>query len=136
MFPSKSHDSFEHAMDRLLADALDAINGWSSVWSPACDLYEDASTYSIAVALPGCSPDQVEIHVQDKMLTIKGDRKIESPEGRIWYHQYIPKGPFSCSVKLPKCVDDQTSTASFQHGVLTITFTKSEKAMPRRILIE
>ena len=136
MLPSMGHDSFEHEMDRLLDDALDAIDGWSSVWSPACNLYEDASTYSIAVALPGCSLDQVDIHVQGKMVTIKGDRKIESPEGRIWYLQHIPKGPFVCSVKLPEYVDDQKPMASFQHGILTITFAKQEEAMPRRILIE
>jgi HSP20 family protein len=130
------HDSFEHEMDRLFDDALHAVDSWSSVWSPACDLYEDASMYSIAVALPGCSLDQVDVQVQGKMLTIKGNRKIESPEGRIWYLQHIPKGPFACSVKLPEYVDDQKSTAAFQQGVLTITFMKCEEARPRRILIE
>jgi HSP20 family protein len=133
MLPSMEHDSFEHEMDRLLDDVVHTTDGSFSVWSPACDLYEDASTYSIAVALPGCSPDQVDVLVQGKMLTIKGDRNIESPDGRIWYLRHIPRGPFACSVKLPEYVDDQKSTASFQQGVLTITFTKCEEAMPRRI---
>jgi HSP20 family protein len=131
-----AHDSFEREMDRLLDDALQAVDGWLSTWSPACDLYEDGSTYSIAVALPGCHADQIEVQVQGRVLTIKGARKVDSPEGRIWYLRHIPAGPFACSVKLPDYVDDQTPTASFQHGVLTVTFAKCEEAKPRRIMIE
>lgn len=129
MLPSMAHDSFE-------GDALHALDGWLSAWSPACDLYEDDVTYSIAVALPGCRPDQIEIQVHGKMVTIKGERQVEGPEGRIWYLRHIPEGPFACSVELPRYVDEQTSSASFQHGVLTITFTKCEEAKPRRIMIE
>lgn len=130
MLPSMAHDSFEREMDRLLDDAR------SSAWAPACNLYEDDSTYSIAVALPGCHPDRIQAQVHDGMLTIKGERKVESPEGRIWYLRHIPEGPFACSVKLPGFVDDQTSTASFQHGVLTITFAKCEEGKSRRIMIK
>jgi HSP20 family protein len=136
MLPDMAHESFEREIDGLLDDALHAVNGWLSSWSPACDLYEDDSTYSIAVALPGCHADRIEVQVQDKMVRIKGERKVESPEGRIRYLRHIPEGPFACSVKLPEYVDDQTSTASFQQGVLTITFAKCERAKPRGIMIE
>lgn len=136
MLPDMAHDSFEREMDRLLDDALHAVNGWLSTWSPACDLYEEDSTYSIAVALPGCHADQIEVQVQDSMVTIRGERKVESPESRIWYLRHIPEGPFACSVKLPGYVDDQTSMASCQQGVLTLTFAKCEQAKPRRIMIE
>jgi HSP20 family protein len=128
-------DSFERQVDQLLDEALQGNHGGSSVWWPACDLYEDDSTFSVAVALPGCRTDQIDVHVEGKMLTVKGQRETESLHGRIWYLQNIPTGPFACSVKLPEYVDDHRSKISFEHGVLTITFVKCEEARTRRVVV-
>lgn len=126
MLPSAAADPVEGEVDRLLDDALSGVDGPSSTWAPDCNLYEDDSTYSIAVALPGCRRDLIDIQVHDKMLTITGRCQVESPEGRIWYLRHIPEGPFACSVKLPDYADDLTFTVSFQEGVLTIVFAKYE----------
>jgi hypothetical protein len=61
---------------------------------------------------------------------------VESPEGRVWYSQRIRTGPFACSVKCPKYVDDQSARASFEQGVLTITCPKRKEAMSCRIPVE
>ena len=96
MLPSMDTSSFERESKTPLGDMLSVSA--LPVWLPACDIYEDAATYSIAVALPGCHADQIEVQVQGTMLTIKGEREVESLDGRIWYLQHIGTGPFICTV--------------------------------------
>lgn len=128
--------SAESQIDRLLDDALHAVNERSESWDPAGNIFEDQDGFTVRMALPGIEPSRIDVQVEHSVLRVKGERKSETSEQTHWYTRNIPEGVFSCSFTLPAYVDHDKSTASYRHGVLTITFPNREKAKPRRIMIE
>lgn len=135
--PALSHnESVESQVDRLLNDAMQAVNEWSESWDPPCNIYEDSDGFTVQMALPGIEPSQIDVQVENNVLRVKGERKNETSEQTRWYTRSIPQGVFLCSFKLPAHVDHEKSIASYKHGVLTITFPKREEAKPRRIMIK
>ena len=66
---------------------------------------------------------------------VKGQRAEDQADGRRWLSRGIPSGEFSCGFRLPATVDEHRSSASYKHGILSITFPKREEAKPRRIAI-
>ena len=135
--PALFHNgSVESQVDRLLDDAIQAVSEWSESWEPTCNIFEDSDGFTVQMALPGIEPSQIDVQVEHNVLRVKGERKSETSEQTRWYTRSIPEGVFSCPFKLPAYVDHEKSTASYKHGVLTITFPKREEAKPRRIMIE
>jgi HSP20 family protein len=128
--------SVESQIDRLLDDAIQSVNGWSTSWDPACNVFEDEQGFRVQMALPGFDVNQIGVQVENNVLRVKGERKRDESEGRRWYVQGIAEGTFSCSFKLPDYADHEKSTASYKQGLLTITFPKREEAKPRQIMIE
>lgn len=122
-------------IDRLLDEAIRTVNGWTSAWQPACDLFEDEQGVTLRMAVPGYDPSQIEVQVEDGVVQVKGERTGDEAEGRCWYQREIPHGSFVCSFRLPASVDHGQSTAFYKHGTLTITFPKREEAKPRKIMI-
>ncbi len=123
-------------VDHLLDDAIQAVSEWSTSWEPPCNIFEDQDGFAVQMALPGLEPSQIDVQVEHNVLRVKGERRSEMAEQAKWYMRTIPEGVFSCSFTLPASVDHDKSTASYRHGVLTITFPKREEAKPRRIMIE
>jgi HSP20 family protein len=135
--PMLSHNGpVESQIDRLLDDAMQAVSKWSESWDPTCNIFEDPDGFTVQMALPGMESNQIDVQVENNVLRVNGERKSEMSEQTKWYTRSIPEGVFSCSFKLPAYVDHEKSTASYRHGVLTITFPKREEARPRRIMIE
>ncbi len=128
--------SVESQVDRLLDDAIQTVSEWSASWEPTCNIFEDSDGFTVQMALPGLEPSRIDVQVEHNVLRVKGERKSETSEHAKWYTRSIPEGVFSCSFKLPAYVDHGKSTASYRHGVLTITFPEREEAKPRRIMIE
>lgn len=128
--------SVESQVDHLLDDAIQAVSEWSASWDPTCNIFEDPDRFTVQMALPGMESSQIDVQVENHVLRVKGERKNETSEQTRWYTRSIPEGVFSCSFTLPAYVDHDKSTASYRHGVLTITFPKREEAKPRRIMIE
>ncbi len=128
--------SGESQVDRLLDDAIQAVSEWSESWDPTCNIFEDQGGFTIQMALPGMESSQIDVQIEHNVLRVKGERKSQTSEQTQWYTRNIPEGVFSCSFKLPAYVGHDKSTASYRHGVLTITFPKREEAKPRRIMIE
>jgi HSP20 family protein len=128
--------SVKSQVDRLLDDAIRAVSEWSESWEPTCNIFEDSDGFTVQMALPGIEPSHIDVQVEHNVLRVNGERKSDISEQAKWYTRSIPEGGFSCSFKLPAYVDHEKSTASYRHGVLTITFLKREEANPRRIMIE
>lgn len=128
--------SGESQVDRLLDDAIQAASERSESCQPTCNIFEDPDGFTVQMALPGIEPSQIDVQVAHDVLRVKGERVNETSEQTKWYARSIPEGIFSCSFKLPAYVDQGKSTASYRHGVLTITFPKREEARSRRIMIE
>lgn len=122
-------------VDKFLDEALRTVNGTTS-WGPACNSYEDERSFWIQAALPGIDRKNVEISVEDDVLTIKGERKEDDATKRTYFLRELNRGSFVRSFKLPATADQSKVAASYKDGVLTVELPKREETKPRRITIE
>ncbi|MDA0184667.1 Hsp20/alpha crystallin family protein [Solirubrobacter phytolaccae] len=105
-------------------------------WLPAMDLAESADEFVLTADLPGLSDEDVKIEVEDRVLTISGERTSERTEGKGGYHRVERAfGSFRRTLTLPEGVDAEAITASFDRGVLELRIPKPEQRKPRRIEI-
>jgi Molecular chaperone (small heat shock protein) len=121
-------------VDKFLDEALRGANG-SASWSPACNAYENERSYWVQAALPGLQREDIEIVVEDQVLTIKGERKEEAPKDRTYFVREFNRGSFVRSFKLPNTADQGKVAATYQDGVLMVEVPKREETKPRRITI-
>ena len=105
-------------------------------WVPAMDLVETADDFVLRADLPGLTQDDVKIELEDSTLTVSGERKSERTDKHEGYYRVERAfGSFSRSLTLPKGIDADAVTASFDNGVLEIRVPKPEERKPRRISI-
>ena len=129
--------SFETAVDRLFQEALSSINQGRQVWIPASNVYQDTNGVTIEVALPGLTAKDVDVQLEDGVVTIKGSYpRTDDHKERSMLVQEFGRGAFERTFSLPPTVDQQQTRASFKEGLLVVTCPVQEAAKPRRILIE
>lgn len=122
-------------IDRMFDDALNSTG--TSRWTPAVDIREDDHAISLDFELPGLKPEDVELSVENGVLTVSGQKRAvrkEGEEGR-WHMVERTYGSFFRSFQLPKGVNEARIEASFDSGVLTVTIPKAALPQPRRIEI-
>ena len=105
-------------------------------WTPAVDIREEPDQFVLIADIPGVDPKDIEITMENSVLTIKGERQQEAREGQQGY-QRIERthGTFYRRFSLPDSADEARISAKGEHGVLMITIPKREKAQPRRIAV-
>lgn len=104
---------------------------------PAVDIEETKDGYLLTADIPGLSPEQIDINVEDGVLTFKGERKSERKEERDGYRRYERMfGSFRRSFVLPKGVDPAGVEAQVAHGQLTVRVPKPAQAQPRRVAVK
>lgn len=127
-------------LNRIMDEALGAgFDGGTlaSAWVPAVDVVEDQEHLRIVVELPGVHPEDVKLSLENQVLTIRGEKRQESEETKERWHRYERSyGSFERSFTLPSTVDAEHIQASVEHGVLTVTLPKAERARPREIPIK
>ena len=102
-------DALSRQIDRLFDEALGEWGTSSDHWVPACNVREDENGFYVQVALPGWEPNQVNLEMKDKMLTVWGERAGEKT-GQ--YHvREIPDGSFSRVFALPPSIDHEKARA-------------------------
>lgn len=105
-------------------------------WHPTVDVLEDGERILLAVDLPGIEQKDVEIEIENNVLTLRGERKIARAKGGDGFARYErPSGSFSRSFTLPPTVDRERITAETRAGVLTIVLPKRPETQPRQIKI-
>lgn len=105
------------------------------VW-PAVDIEETKDGYVLTADVPGLSADQLDINVDNGVLTLKGERKVERKEEGDGYRRYERTfGAFHRSFVLPKGVDPSAVEAQVDHGQLTVRVPKPVQAVPRRVAV-
>lgn len=112
-------------------------NGNGQRWLPAMDLVEADDHFLLTADLPGLGPDDVAIEVQDRTLTISGERNASherKEKGFVRLERSF--GKFSRTLTLPEGVDADRIAAAFGNGVLELTIPKPEERKPRRISIQ
>jgi HSP20 family protein len=104
---------------------------------PAVDVSETEQAVLVNAELPGLGAEDVELHVENNYLVLRGEKKEEREEKKKnAVHRECSYGRFSRSIPLPTEVQSDKVTAKFKNGVLKVTLPKSEKARTRRISIE
>ncbi len=107
-------------------------------WTPAVDIYEnDEHDVVMAVELPGMKREDIEITVDDGVLTVSGRRRYQ-PEIRRdrFYRMERSQGEFSRSFTLPATLDTARITAKYEDGLLVITLPQREEAKPRQVVVK
>jgi len=101
---------FDLQIDRLFEDAVKTMG----TGRPACNVWEDPDHFYVQMALPGWDAKDINIKVEDGVVTLKGAREEKAPESPTYFVH---------------------ATAAFKDGVLTVEFAKREEAKPRQITI-
>jgi HSP20 family protein len=132
--------SLRQAMDRLLEDSFVSPRGGGNGTEEqhlALDVYTTSDALVVEAALPGVKPDDVKVSVLGDSLTISGSTHEEQKrdEGGYSYRE-IRRGAFSRTVTLPSGLKADAATASFENGLLRLSFPKAEEAKPRQIQIK
>lgn len=106
-------------------------------WLPAVDIRETDEQFVFTAELPGLAKDDVTITIEDKVLTIAGERSFEAKEENDNFHRIERAyGTFSRSFSLPHDVDQEKVAANFKNGLLTVAVPKTEATKPRQIEIK
>ncbi len=121
-------------IDRLFDDVVGSA---STRWTPAVDVRETEKSLAIDVELPGIKPENVEVDVENGVLSITGEKRSErTNEEKGRYHMVERSyGSFFRSFQLPAGVDESQINASFHDGVLTVDIPKAALPQPRKIQI-
>jgi HSP20 family protein len=108
----------------------------TTAWAPALDISERKDAYLVTVELPGVEPDDLEITLEDGVLTIQGERHFAHDSSEQQFHRVERRyGAFRRSITLPAQVQAEQIEASFDNGVLQILVPKMEEATAKRIKV-
>lgn len=128
--------SWDRQIDGLLEEAIRSANRWSSAWSPPCNVYEDADSFCIELAVPGMDVKDFDVQIEDQTLRVRGERKSDERPDRTWHTQELKSGAFASSFRLPAYVNTSHSVATYSQGILRMRLQKLEQPKPCRIMIE
>jgi HSP20 family protein len=137
--PFRDLMSIQNELNQLFGRtyAGETREGARGAWTPLLDVYETQEKFVIKMELPGVSPDDVDISVEDSTLLVRGERRFYSDQNEENFHRVERRfGEFSRSLTLPQTADAQNIQASFDAGVLTIEVPKKEEAKPKKITIK
>ena len=106
----------------------------TSHWVPAVDIKEDQDQFVLTADLPGIDPKNIEITMENGVLTLKGERQWSDQQEKNGYRRVERvRGTFYRRFSLPDTANAEGIAAKGNNGVLTVTIPKQEKAQPRRI---
>lgn len=131
------HD-LKQVFDKFFSvDETDQSNVVTSQWTPRVDIKEEPGRFLILADIPGVEPKDIEIHMEKGVLTIKGERSVESKEENDQFTRIErSRGTFYRRFALPDSANADGIRATGKLGVLEITIPKKPETTPRRINIE
>lgn len=97
-------------------------------------MFEDKEAIKMVAEVPGVTPEDVRVSLENNLLTIRGEKKQQAEEHCERVHRYARSyGAFERTFALPSTVDHDRIQASYQNGILTVSVPKAERARPREI---
>ncbi|HEY5999225.1 MAG TPA: Hsp20/alpha crystallin family protein [bacterium] len=140
--PFRELSTFQDRMNRLFDDVVKAPyradEGLSSAaWAPAVDIYETDKEIVLKAELPEMQEKDIDIKVEDNLLSIAGERRMEKEVKEENYHRIERAyGAFNRAFTLPRTVDREGIKAAYKDGVLKVTLPKKEEVTPKQIKID
>ena len=131
--------TLREAMQQLLEDSFVApttSQRGGQTFAPAMDVSETKDSFVVEAALPGIKPEDMDITLENNVLTIRGEMKQESTSKERNFHRIERRfGTFQRSISLPSTVKSDAINASMEHGVLRLEIPKAEAVKPRKIAV-
>jgi HSP20 family protein len=107
-----------------------------TTWSPAVDIYETENELVMKADLPDLNEKDLDVRVENNMLTIQGERKFEKQVSEENYLRVERAyGSFTRSFSLPNTVNPEGVKADYSNGVLTVTLMKKAEAKPKQVKV-
>src|ERR1700757_301897 len=131
-------NSLQEQISRLFNEAFERTSDESSIttWAPAVDIFETEHELVVKADLPDIKPEELDIRVENNILTIRGERKFEKQVNEDHYLRVERSyGSFSRSFSLSNTVNTEAIKADYQNGVLTLRIPKREEAKPKQIKV-
>jgi HSP20 family protein len=136
--PFRTSSSFQDQLNRLFNETFDRSSDEANLtpWAPAVDIYETEHQLVVKADLPDIKPEQLDIRVENNILTIRGERKFEKKVNEENYLRVERAyGSFSRSFSLANTVNTEAIQADYKNGVLTLSIPKREEAKPKQIKV-
>ena len=136
--PFRGATALEDQVNRLFSDVLERQGEESSLtaWAPSVDIYETEHELVVKADLPEVDPQDLDIRVENNILTIRGERQFEKNVNEENYLRVERAyGSFARSFSLANTVNAEAIKADYQNGVLTLSIPKREEAKPKQIKV-
>ena len=130
--------TLREAMSQLFEDSVirPGVARSTQSFVPALDLSETEDSFLVEAAVPGLKPEDVEITVENNVLTIKGETRQAKEDKQRSFHRIERRfGSFQRTIALPNTVKPDAIKASLEHGVLRLEIPKAEEVKPRKISV-
>ena len=139
--PFEGIESLRHGMDRLFepfAGSTQPSGIRESEWIPRVDLLERENVFVLVADLPGMHQADINVSVQDNVLTLEGKRTLEPVENGQGQYHYSERasGTFCRRFLLSTAVNAAQITATYKQGVLEMHLSKAVEAQPKRIAVQ
>jgi HSP20 family protein len=132
--PFRDMTQVQNQLDRLVDQVW---GGRQESWLPAVDVFDTREAVVLKAELAGMNPDDIQIEVEDNVLTIKGERRFEEKVDEERYYRVERRfGSFQRSLALPQGVKADEIAAAYDDGILTVTIPKAEEEEPKRIEVK
>lgn len=136
--PLREMTALRYAADALFRDSFLTPRSWAVTWAAEgvpVDVIESKDRFIVKAELPGVNPDELNIAIDDNVLTIEGQVKAADSDQARYHLRERRQGGFFRSIELPEVVDADRATADYVNGLLTLRLPKAPEAKPKRIRI-
>ncbi len=139
--PFKDLEQFEQRLASAFGRGVAKPNGEEAIamadWAPLVDISEDDKEFLVKAELPGLKKEEVKVTVEEGVMTISGERKVEKEEKTKKYHRVERSyGKFERSFTLPDKADGTKVNAEFKDGVLQVHLPKTEKPATKAVEVK
>lgn len=136
--PFRGLSNLQNQFNKIFNDSFrnQAEESALTTWAPAVDIYETPNELVVKADLPDVNEKDIDVRVENNLLTIRGERKFEKSVSEENYLRVERTyGAFSRSFSLPNTVNAEAIGAEYKNGVLTVTLPKREESKPRQVKI-
>lgn len=135
--PWRELDLLTNRMSQFFDDGSIAERGFGGRWVPAVNVEEQEDSILLTAELPGMTEEDIEVNIENNVLTIAGEKSSEREESEGRFHLVERSfGSFRRSFALPRAVDSENVSAEVANGVVTISIPKAPEARSRKVSVK